>query len=278
MDRRSFLKGFGATILSTASIPSVAASGPDIPPYPSTSDSHDLLSRFEEEQLGDNDGDVWSWSLTRYIHREKAEECSEEVNLDTPPYALYAYHLNAGRRLSLEPATEKQGACVDTKVEYKNIEFGRECLMEIEILGSEPELTEVGDKAKSLFQDRLEEDLPISSGEWEFGLQVPGFVRDSEWEYTKSDADLLDKRTFTAEIESEEREEIDNQIAGRNNLEIRCFLTTETASRTGHYLAVIGIVPDSDSVDTDGILTDPVEFNPEEYRDNIRTLKKAISE
>lgn len=209
--------------------------------------------------------------------QKKAEECTRELDLDVPPYALYAYHINAGRQLSLGPADEKQETCLSAKFEYKNIEIGMDCLYEMEIFGSEPELTEIGDEAKLLFQDRFEEDLPISSGEWEFGLQVPGLVRDSKWEYTKSDADLLDKRTFTAKVESEERGEIDNKIAGRNDLEIRCFLTTEKASRTGHYLAIIGVVPDSETVDTDGFLTDPVEFNPEENRDNIRSLKKVLS-
>ncbi|WP_306059953.1 hypothetical protein [Natronococcus wangiae] len=212
----------------------------------------------------------------KVVHKEKAQDCRENLGLDIPPYGLYVYHLNAGRALNLGPALEKEDACVGLKGDYKIGSVGVDCVTRIESLGSEPEPTEVADKVQSLFRDQIEEDLPISSGEWEFGLETPGWFG-NDWEYTKSNASLLDKRTFTASIKCEKREEIYNKSFGRNDLDLHAFLTTEKSPSVGHYLASIGLVPDSTSIDTDGFLTDPVEFSPEQYRDNIRTLKKAVS-
>lgn len=277
MYRRRFLQGFSTALLSTTVASQVTASGPDVPPYVFIRDDQGLIDQFEEEQVAEKDGDSWSWALTRYTHKEKAKECSEKLGLDAPPYSVYIYHLNAGRELDLDSAIEKEGTCIDLGFQYKVGSVNAECVTSIDSFGSEPAPTEVAEKGMSLFQDQLEEDLPISSGEWEFGLKTPGLITESEWEYTKSDAKLLDKKTFTAVIDSEEREEIDDSLVGANDLDVRGLLTTEHASQTGHYVAVIGVVPDSDSVDTEGLFTDPVEFSPEKYRDNIRTLKKSVS-
>lgn len=275
MHRRQFLHGLGAAVVSTAVVPSAASSGPDVPAYISINEKQELLNQFEKEEIEEKDGNDWSWTLTRYIHKDKAQECSENLGLDVPPYGLYVYHLNAGRRLGVDPAIEKEGACVSLGGDYKIASVRTDCITKIETLATEPDPTEVGEKAKSLFQDRIEEELPISSGEWEFGLKKPGWIG-NDWDYTKSGATVLDKRTYTASVDSETREEIDNQFIG-NDLEVRGLLTTEKASRTGHYLATIGVVPDSNSIDTEGWFSDLVEFNPESYRDRIRTLKKAVT-
>lgn len=238
--------------------------------------NEELLNEFNREEVNDYDGNSWGWSLTRFAHEKKSEECREKLGLDIPPFALYVFHLNAGRDLELEPAIEKGDECWNVRMDYGIISVGDECVSKPEWIRSEPDLTEVGEESKTLFQDQFEEDLPISESDWEFGLHKEG-LWDTEWEYTKSGTTLLDKRTFTATVDSKERKEIHDPIHGGNDLDIRCFLTTEEPSGIGNYAAVVGVVPDDDSVDTGITRSDPVEFKPENHRDNMRTLMKAVS-
>lgn len=279
MRRRRFMQGLGAAAISTSAVGIASASGPEIPSYVTLSspENEELLDAFKREEVDENSRSSWAWTLTRFTHGEKADDCSEELGLNVPPYGIYVFHLDAGRDLGIEKATEKEGTCVSAGFEYKIGWLRTDCLTRIDSIGTEPEITEVGAKGKTLFQDQFEEDLPISSGEWEFGLKDSGLIRDPGWEYTQSDSTVYDKRTFTAVIDSKDVEEMHDPVSGRNDLDVRCFFTTEKSSETGNYLVIVGVVPDDDEVYTGFSRRNAVDFKPGAYRNNIRTLMKAVS-
>lgn len=280
MRRRQFILSLGAAAAGSAiAAKNVAASGPITPSYVFLQDSgnEEVLNEFSREEVDEHEGDSWGWTLTRYAHEEIGEVSAKRLDFDVPPYALYVYHLNAGRRLDLEPATEIEEKCVGVSAIGEVASVNVDCVTTTKLFSSEPDPTEVGSKGEKLFQDQIEGDLPISSSKWEFGLKKSGFFRDSDWDYTESGTTPLDERTYTGVVKDDEREQIDNAVAGFNDLEVRGFLTTEQASGNGHYLVLVGVVPDSDSVDMDGVFTDPVKFDPASSRKKIRKLMKAAS-
>lgn len=163
MRRRQFIQGMGAAAaLSIFAAQNVAASGPGMPSYVFIQDSVDggVLNEFSREEVDGHDGDSWGWTLTRFTHEDTGENCAERLAFDVPPYALYVFHLNAGRNLDIEPATEIEEKCVGISAIGEVASVNVECVTTTKLFSSEPDPTEVGSKGKALFQDQIEGDLP----------------------------------------------------------------------------------------------------------------------